>query len=183
MTDAAAGELPDGFVREGAATGDYADITGAVDVAGGDTDAAAAVGVFTGAGGDEAGAIGSDEAGFGVLQHLLDPDHVADGNAFGDADDEVESGIDAFKDGIGCEGGRDKDCGGGGSGGFDGLGDGIEDGDFVIEELAAASRGDTGYDLGTVLDTEAGMTRAEASGDSLDQNFGLGGYENRHGGR
>jgi hypothetical protein len=31
------------------------------------------------------------------------------------------------------------------------------------------------------LDTEAGVARAEASGDSLDEDFGLWGNEDRHG--
>ena len=52
--DAAAGELPDGFVGERAAAGDDADAAGLVDVAGHDADLAFA-------GGDDAGAVGADE--------------------------------------------------------------------------------------------------------------------------
>src|SRR5436190_926446 len=81
LADAARGQLPDRFVGQGTAAGDDADVSFFVDVTGRDADAAAAVGILALAGRDEAGAIGADEAGFGVAGHrAFDADHVAHRN-------------------------------------------------------------------------------------------------------
>ncbi len=152
LADAELGELVDGFVGEGAGAGDDADVAFFVDVAGGDADAAAAVGVFSGAGGDEAGAVWSDEAGLAAFHGGADAHHVDDGDAFGDADDEVEPGVYAFKDGVGGEGRWDEDGGDGGSTFCDSLVDGVENGDDVFERLSAFSGGDAGDDFGAVIE-------------------------------
>ncbi len=102
LAKAEAGELPDGFVGQGAAAGDDADFAGFVDVAGHDADLAFA-------GGDDAGAVGADEPGLLAFHVLFDLDHVEDGDPFGDAADQVKAGVDGFHDGVGGEGGRDVD--------------------------------------------------------------------------
>src|SRR5206468_3736081 len=110
--------------------------------------------------------------------------HVVDGNAFGDGDDEVEAGIDALKDRIGREWGRDEHGTGGRAGLFDRLGYGVEDGHLfagVIEGLPALAGGDAGDDLGAVVDGELGVFGAEAAGDALDEDFGVGLNEDGHG--
>ena len=60
---------------------------------------------------------------------------------------------------------------------FDGLGDGVEDGDLfaaVFKDLAAFAGGDAGDDLGAVVKGKLRVLRAEAAGDALDQDFGVG---------
>ena len=44
-----------------------------------------------------------------AFHRALHLDHVVDRNAFGDGDDEIESGIHAFENGVGGEGRRDED--------------------------------------------------------------------------
>jgi len=109
LAEALRGELEDGLVGESAGAGDDADMALLVDVAGGDADAAAAVALVAGAGRDEAGAVGPDEAGLLACDGALHADHVLDRNALGDADDEVEAGVDALEDGVGGEWRRDED--------------------------------------------------------------------------
>lgn len=70
LAEAGLGGLVDGLVGQGAGTGDDADATALVDEAGHDADLALA-------GGDDAGAVGPDEAGLGLaLQDIGDTHHV-----------------------------------------------------------------------------------------------------------
>ena len=124
---------------------------------------------------------------FGPISRVLLPfhgafhfDHVVDGNAFGDADDQIEAGIDAFQNGVGGKRRRNEDGRSGGAGLLHGLGDGIEDRDFVFEELAALAGRDAGDDLRAVGEAQLGVAGAEAAGDALNENFGFGSDEDRH---
>ena len=63
-----------------------------------------------------------------TLHGLFHLDHVEHGNAFGDGDDELDAGVDGFHDGVGGEGRRHEDDGGGGAGLLDGFAHGVEDG-------------------------------------------------------
>jgi len=105
---AAGGELPDGLVGEGAGARDDADVSLPVDVAGGDADAAPAVGLLAGAGCDKTGAVRADEAGLGALHRVLHPHHVDDGDALGDADHEIESRLDPSRIASAANGGGTK---------------------------------------------------------------------------
>ena len=83
-----------------------------------------------------------------------------------------------------AKGGRNKHGGGGRAGLFHGFGDGVEDGHFlaaVLEELAALAGRDAGDDLRAVINGELRVPRAEAAGDALDENLGVGFDENGHG--
>ena len=71
LAEAAAGELPDGLVGERAGAGDDADVALLVNVAGRDADAAAAVRILAGAGRDDAGAVGADEARLAAVHGAL----------------------------------------------------------------------------------------------------------------
>ena len=51
-----------------------------------------------------------------ALERALDLHHVEDGDALGDADDELELGVDRLEDRVGGEGRRHVDRGGGGAG-------------------------------------------------------------------
>ena len=181
LADAAAGELPDGFVGEGAAAGNDADLALLVNVTWRDANATAAVRILARAGRDDAGAIGADQPGRPAFHRPLDLHHVVDRDALGDADDEVQSGIHAFKDRVGRKGRGHEDGRGGGAGLLHGLGNGIEDRDFVFKQLSALARGDTGDDLRAIGEAELGVPRAKAAGDALDQDAGLWSDQDRHG--
>ena len=158
LADAARGELPDRFVSQRAAARDDADVALFVNVTGRDADAAAAVGILAFAGRDDAGTIRSDEPRLGVALHrAFHADHVAHGNAFGDGDDEFESGVRAFENRIGGERRRNKNGAGGRAGLFHRIGDGVENGNFlaaVLKELAAFAGRDAGDDLRAVINRE-----------------------------
>ena len=80
-----------------------------------------------------------------------------------------------------ANGGRNEDRRGGGAGLLRGLGDGVEDRNFVLEELAAFAGRDAGDDLRAVSEAELGVPRAEAAGDALDEDFVFAGVdENGH---
>ena len=51
----------------------------------------------------------------------------------------------------------------------------------VLEELAALAGRDAGDDLGAVVERELGVARAEAAGDALDEDAGVGSNEDGHG--
>ncbi len=171
---AAAGELPHGFVGEGAGARDDADLAGVVDVTGHDAD-------FAGAGGDDAGAVRANEAGGAFLKRGFDPHHVDDGDAFGDADDEFDPGINGFEDRVGGAGGRDEDHGGVATGLGAGLHDGVENGDLAFEGLAAAAGSDSGDDIGSVIHAGFGVEATGFSCDALHEQAGVFVNEDGHG--
>ena len=184
MTEALRGDLENGFVGERAGAGDDADVALLVNVAGGDADAAAAFGAFAGAGRDEAGTVGSDEAGLLAGDGALHADHVLDRNALGDADGEVEAGVNAFEDGVAREWRRYEDNGYRRTRGGGGFVDGVEDRHLVagvLEELAAFAWRDAGDELGAVVERELGVFGAEGTRDALDEDLGLWRDENGHG--
>lgn len=74
LAEAGLGGLVDGLVRQGAGARDDADAAALVNEAGHDADLALA-------GGDDAGAVGADQAGLVLgLEHLGDADHVCVGS-------------------------------------------------------------------------------------------------------
>src|ERR1035438_1455304 len=93
LADAAAGELPNGFVGQGAAARNHADMALLVNVPGSDADTAAAVRILAGAGRHNTGAIGADQPGRPAFHRALDLDHIVDRDAFGNADNKVQPGI------------------------------------------------------------------------------------------
>src|SRR5271168_4306874 len=119
LADAEAGQLVDRFVSERAAAADDADVALFVDAARHDAD-------FTFAGGDDARAIGADEARFCRVDSGGGSNHVDYGNAFGDADDQRNFGVGGFENSVGREGRRDENDAGVGSGMFHGVGNGIK---------------------------------------------------------
>ncbi len=54
-------------------------------------------------------------------------------------------------------------------------------GTLSLEQLPAFAGRDAGDDLGAVGEAKLGVPRAEAAGDALDQDAGLGGDEDGHG--
>ena len=184
MPDAAAGQLPDGFVGQRAAAGDDADVAFFMDVAGGDADAAAAFGIRAAARGDDARAIGADQTRCPALQGLLDFHHVVDGDAFGDANDQGQPGIGRFENGVGGEGRRDED-GGDRRAGFARSGvDRVKDRHFfagMFKGLAPFARSDAGDHLCAVIKGELCVPRAKTAGDALHEDLGVWFNEDGHG--
>src|SRR5882672_3479762 len=95
-------QLADRFVSERARARHHADAALLVDVAGHDAD-------LDLVGRDQAGAVRPDELGALALHLVLGANHVAHRDAFGDADDEVQIGLDRLVDRGGCEGRRHVD--------------------------------------------------------------------------
>ena len=184
LARAAGGELPDGFISQRAAARNDADVAFFVDVTGRDADAAATVGILAFAGRDDAGTIRADKPRRAALQCALHANHVAHGNAFGDGNHQFQPGIRAFENRVGGEGGRNKNGGGRRAGLFHRLGDRVENGNLlsaVLKNLAALAGRDAGDDLRAVINRELRVPRAEAAGDALDEDLGVGFDENGHG--
>ncbi len=160
LADVEIRQLADGFVGKCAGARDHAHVAREVNVPGHDADLALA-------GSDDAGAVGSDQARRGVrLQIFPGLDHVVDGDAFGDADDQGESGVGSFHDGVGGEGRRHEDDGGVRAGGFDAFGDGVEY--RTIEVLLATFAGsDSAHYIGAVGDGLLGVEGSFLAGESL----------------
>ena len=158
LADAARGELPHRFVGQRAAARDHADVSFFVNVSGRDADAASAVRILAFAGRDDAGTIRADEPRLEVALHrAFHPHHVAHRNAFGDGDDQFQSGVRAFENRIGGERRRHKHRAGGRAGLFDGFGDGVENRNLfpaVLKNLTAFAGGDAGDDLRAVINRE-----------------------------
>ena len=176
--------LKNGFVGEGAGSRDYTDVALLVNVAGRNADAAATGGVRSRTGSNDSGTIGADQAGFGSRHCASHANHVFDRDALGDADGQIEAGINAFKDGIGRKWRRHEYSGDRGARSRGSFGHGVEDRDLfarVFKDLATFARGDAGDDLGAVVNGELGMSAAEGAGDALDHDFGFGRDKNAHG--
>ena len=108
----------------------------------------------------------------GALEGALDLHHVEDRDALGDADDELELGVDRLEDGVGGEGRRHVDRGGGGAGRLLGLGDGVEDRQADVG-LAALSGRDAADHPGAVGDGLLGVEGALGAGEALADDRGV----------
>ena len=83
-------------------------------------------------------------------QRALDADHVVDGDAFGDRDDQLDLGLDGFQDRRSGAGRRHVDHGGVAAGGLLRLQAVFVDGDAQVHG-AGLGRGSPADDLGAVL--------------------------------
>src|SRR5690554_2003224 len=173
LANAECGELTDGFVGERTGLGDDTDAAFQVDVAGHDADLACA-------GRDDAGAVRANEAAVGAFEVFLDLDHVEDGNAFGDADDQFDASFGRFHDGVGSERRRNEDhgcvCAGCGAR----FRDGVEDGDVDFKEGTALSGGHAANELGAVCAALRRVEGACRASDALTDKLGIFINENRH---
>src|SRR5690606_2547827 len=132
-------------------------------------------GFWAGARRDDAGAVGTDQAGLAAGHRAFHADHVTHRNAFGDRDHEIEAGVDALENGITGEGRRHEHRRRLGAGLLHGFGDGVEYRHLlaaVLKELAAFSGGDPGDDLRTVVDRQLRVPRAKGAGDALNDDAG-----------
>ena len=172
LADAALGELVDSFVGEGSGAGDDADGAFHMDAAGHDAD-------FGFAGGDDPGAVGADEARGRVLELGPDFDHVESGDAFSNADDEGDTRVFSFEDGVGGKRRRNEDHGGVGAGCRDGVGNGVEDGPAFVG-CAAFAGSHASDDVGTVFGAAFGVEGAFFARKTLNNQSSILINQNRH---
>src|SRR5579859_5080985 len=160
LADAETGQLIDGFVGERATAADDADIALLVDAARHDSD-------FAFAGGDDARAIGADEARLVEVHGGSSANHVDNGNAFGNANDERNFGIGSFEDSIGSVRRRHKDHGCVGGSSLHRFADRVKD--WAFEMLRATfSGGHSADDVGAVLNHLLSVESAFAACNTLD---------------
>src|SRR5258705_3039602 len=124
------------------------------------------------AGGNNSGTVRADQARLARLQELPGPDHIQGGNAFGDADDQLDVGVGGFHDRVGGSWRRHKDDGRIGSRLFDGFADGVEYGPALVSGAAFARR-DSAHDLRSVFRASLGVERAFPAGEALDDDSSL----------
>ena len=165
LANAAHRQLVDRLVGQRARAGDDADPAGQKNSGRHNADLALA-------GRDDAGAVRPDQARVAALHEAPRLDHVARGNAFGDADDQRHPGIDGFHDGISRKRRRNEDDGCVGAGFFHGFANRVEDGPAFVGG-AALARGDACDDLGAVIGAGLGVERAFASGEALHHESGF----------
>src|SRR5580704_16573303 len=172
LADAEAGQLIDGFVGERAATADYPDVTLFVNAAGHDPD-------FAFAGGDDAGAIGADEARFVEVHGGGGANHVDDRNAFGDAHDQRNFGIGGFENGVGRVWRRHKDDAGVRTSGLHCFANRVEHRSFEVLGATFAGSHAT-YNVGAVFDHLLGVESAFAARETLDDQARFFADQNAH---
>src|SRR6185369_8122342 len=103
LADTATSQLPDGFVSQGAAPRNHADLPLLVNVTGRDADPAAAVRILPLAGRDDAGAIRSNQARLTSFHCAFHFDHVEDRDSLRDRHDQIEPRVHAFENGVRSE--------------------------------------------------------------------------------
>ena len=183
LADAERRELTDRFVRERAGARHDADVADLVNVARHDADLARPRR-------DDARAVRTDEVRdllareardvLAILEDATNAEHVGDGNAFCDADDEIEIGVERLEDRVGRARRRNEDDGRVRAGRLHGLRDGVEDGNFAFELFATARRRDAADDVGAVFDHLLRVERARAAGDALNEKLGFFTDEDAH---
>src|SRR5690348_2576350 len=174
LAEADVGGLEHGFVSQRARARHDRDLAGLVDVAGHDADLALA-------GGDDAGAIGTDQHAVGmILQHVLDAQHVEHRNAFGDRDDHLDAGGRGFQDRVGRKRRRHEDHRRVGAGFVDRIAHGVEHRQADVFGAALAGR-DAADQLGAVVQRLLRMEGALLAGEALADDFGVLVDEDGHG--
>src|ERR1700742_4302479 len=160
------------LIGQRARTGDDADIAGPEDVGRHDADLALARG-------HHARAVRPDQPRLRAGERALDPDHVQDRNALGDADDQRDLGIDGLTDRVRRPRRRHIDHRGIGAGLLAGLGDGVEHRQSEMRRAAFAGRGAADH-LGAIGNRRFRMERAVLAGESLADDLGVAVDQNRH---
>ena len=159
LTETVAGGLKYGLVSQRPGTRNDADVARQVNVPGHDADLA-------GARSDDARAVRADQPGSRARQDGLDTQHVEHGNAFGDTDDEPDTGRRGFQDCIGRESRRHVDHTGVRAGRAHGIAHGIENRESQVHLAAFAGR-HPAEQAGTVGECLRGMEGPLRSGKTL----------------
>src|SRR5690348_11098460 len=159
LPDAKTCELIDGFVGQRAAAANHANVALLVNAAGHDPN-------FAFAWRYDAGAVQADEPRLVKVYGSCCADHVNDGNALGDADDEWNFGIGGFKNRVSSIGRRNKNHGSIGAGSLHCLLDGIENGTLQVFR-AALPWSNSAHDVGAILNHLLRVESAFTAGKAL----------------
>src|SRR5271169_377275 len=130
-------------------------------------------------GGDDAGAVRPDQPSLGTGQAALDPHHVENRDALGDAGNKRDFGIDRFEDRVGRKGRRHIDNAGVAPGFGARLVNRVEHRQIEMPG-AAFSRGDAADHLGAVGDRLLRVKRTLRAGEALTQDLRRRIDQNRH---
>src|SRR6266851_8165720 len=160
LANAEARQLIDGFVSERAAAADHANVSLLVNAAGHDAD-------FALARRNDARTIRADEACFIEVHNRRHANHVDDGDALGDANNERDLRIGGLENRVSREGRRNENHGSIRARGFRGIGDGVEH--RALEVLRAAfSGGNAAHNIRAVFDHLLRVKGAFAAGEALN---------------
>src|SRR6266700_1136935 len=160
LANAEARQLIDGFVSERAAAADHANVSLLVNAAGHDAD-------FALARRNDAGAVRANEACFIEVHNRGHANHVDDGDALGDANNERDLRIGGFENRVSREGRWNENHGSIRARGFRGIGGSVEH--RSLEMLHAAfSGGNAADNIRAVLDHLLRVKGAFAAGEALD---------------
>ena len=127
----------------------------------------------------DAWAVGADEGGLRALQRALDPRHVEDRNALGDAHDERGLGVDRLADRVRRARRGHVDHARVGARLLPRLGDRVEDGEAKMDRAALARR-HAAHEPGAVSHRLLGMESAVLAGEALGDDLGVGVDEDGH---
>ncbi|KAF5294507.1 hypothetical protein FQA39_LY19341 [Lamprigera yunnana] len=168
LANAQLAQLRHGFIRQGARAADHADAAFFVDVAGHDADLDLSERVRRGALGPASRVFLPPAASLARIL-LRTSSHVRHGDAFGDADRQIQVGFQRFPDGSGCACGRHVDHGDGGAGFLGGVFDGAEDRDVenLLARLLGVHTGDEAVLAVGVFLALFGVELARLAGDAL----------------
>ena len=153
--------MTDRLVGEGTAARDHAHPAGLMNGTGHDADLA------VGAGGYQAGTVGTDEADRFVFQVTGDAHRIQHRDSLSDANDQGNLSVYRFGDGIGGKSGGHKNQGHVGLSLMNRFFHGIEDRDFFFEELSSPAWGNSGHDIRAVGPASAGVKAALTARDAL----------------
>src|SRR5690348_3039921 len=166
LAEADVGGLEHGFIRQRARARHDRDLAGLVDVAGHDADLAFA-------GRDDAGAVGANQHGFGIiLQHVLDTQHVQHRDAFGDRDDHLDAAGRGFHDRVRSEWRWHEDHRGIGAGVIHRVAHGVVNRQADVLGAALAGR-DAANQFGAVVQRLLRMEGALVTGKALADDLGV----------
>src|SRR6185437_9214274 len=157
--------LEDRFVGQRAGARNNSDLARLEDIAGHDADLA-----FTGR--HYTGAVRTDQPRFGTRQRALDLDHIHHRNAFGDADDQRNLGLDRFANRVAGAGRRHIDDARVAAGFLFSFGDRIEHRQIQMARTAFAGRG-TADHFRAVVDRRLRMEGAVLAGETLADDLGV----------
>ena len=126
-------------------------------------------------------AVGSDEACTGLAHDRDNRNHVECRYPLGDAEDRRDARPGRLEDGVGRTGRRHENARGVGALFADGLLDGVEHGDPIVERLLAAFPGcHAGHERSAVVEHRARVEVALPAGDSLDDESRVAANQDAH---
>src|ERR1700694_1639157 len=169
-------QLTDRFVRQCSRARDDADAALLVYLPGHDAD-------LDFIGRDDAWTVGTDEDGVFALHAVTRANHVPDRYAFGDADDQVELGVDSLVDGGSGKGRGHVDDGDGRSGAFLGFLHGAVDRNTVeaLTRLVGIHAGNKAVRAVGVVAAHAGVEGSSLARDALGHDLGVPADGDAHG--